>query len=187
MKLKFVSFDPSLSNLGVAFMTYDTDTQALELESIKLVHTEPTKQKTLRKNSDDLDRCRLLHLGMAEACKGRAMAFAEVPHGSQSARAMMSYGACLMLLASCPIPLIQVSESEAKMAAHGRKSATKREMIEWATERYPYANWLTRTVKGKTSYIDANEHPADACAAALAGINTDQFKQATAMFSALSA
>jgi Holliday junction resolvasome RuvABC endonuclease subunit len=183
--LKIVGMDPSLSNFGFAKATLDLDTMTYAIDDLVLVKTENEKDKKLkksvRKNSEDLERARLLYEGMIDACKGSFLAIAEVPVGSQSARAMASYGACIGVLAGCPIPLIQVTPSEVKLAGTGYKSGTKEEMIEWAMNKFPAANWLLTKRLGKMVPVAANEHLADAVGAIEAGIHTDQFKQAIAL------
>jgi hypothetical protein len=183
--IKVVGLDPSLSNFGVAQATIDLDTMAVTITNLRLISTEVEKDKKVRKqvrqNSQDLDRAQILHKGLQEVCDGHWLAIAEVPVGSQSARAMASYGVCIGVLASCPLPLIQVTPGEVKMAGAGVKTATKDEMIEWAMKKHPDANWLTMRRGGVMVPIGKNEHLADAVAAIYAGIETDQFQQMIAM------
>lgn len=180
--MKIVSFDPALSNFGIAQMTYDWNTGKLALDNLILVQTEGSKHKTVRKNSDDLERARQLHRGMIAACEGATVAIAEIPTGTQSARGAMSNGIALGVLASCPLPLIEVSPTEAKMAAVGFKTASKGEMIQWAMAKYPNANWITRKSKGVVVPVNDCEHLADAVAIAHAGIQNEQFKLMAAVF-----
>lgn len=184
-KLKIVSFDPALSNFGIALMTYDVELQSLKLEKLAIVQTEVSHDKRVRKSSDDLERARMLFRGMTDYCKDRVYAIAEVPFGAQSARASMSNGIVVGVLAGCPIPLIQVSPSEVKMASVGIKTATKGEMIEWAMKKHPHKDWLMRKSKGEMVPMNDNEHLADAVAATYAGIKTDQFQQSLAWLRAL--
>ncbi|WP_413464077.1 hypothetical protein [Cupriavidus metallidurans] len=187
MKLKVVGIDPSLKNFGFAIGTIDVETLAVEVQGLVLAKTEPDKKsaKVVRKNSDDLERARILHTALQEHCRDADLAIAEVPVGSQSARAMASYGVCVGVLSSCPIPLIQVTAFEVKLAGFGNKYATKEEMIGWATQAYPVAPWLTVKRAGKLEFTAANEHLADAVAAIHAGIKTDQFQQVLAMHRAM--
>lgn len=185
-----VSFDPSLSNWGICKASIDIDTmQVHAIHDLILVKTTPEKDKTMkklvRKNSEDLERGRALYRGMVEHCKGAAIAIAEVPVGSQSARAMASYGMCCGVLAACPLPLIEVTPNEVKLAAVGHRQAAKEEMIEWGMAKYPLAPWIMKTLKGQQSPTAANEHLADAVAALHAGIETQQFAQAAAMLRGL--
>lgn len=182
MKIKIVGFDPSLSNWGIVKATLDIESLDFTIDDLILVDTEGSKAKQVRKNSDDMERARLLSAGMHSACKGASLAIAEVPVGSQSARAMASYGICLGVLAACPIPLIQVNPTEVKLAAVGIKTATKEEMIEWATTKFPKAPWLTVKRAGIMVATKANEHLADAVGTIFAAFKTDQFKQAIALY-----
>lgn len=185
--IKVVGFDPSLNNFGLAQATLALDDLSIRVDRLILPQTESEGGKQVRKNSDDLRRATVLHAAMVEACEGASFAIAEVPVGSQSARAMASYGICVGVLAGCPIPLIQVSPSEVKLVATGYKNATKDEMIEWAMSKYPYANWIMRKSNGVMKPTAANEHLADAVAAIEAGIKTQQFKQAISILRGLKA
>lgn len=174
--------DPSMSNFGMVKGKYDLDTGEFELTHLKLAETKSdSKNKSVRKNSQDLERARTLCKAMHEFTEGANLVCVEIPVGSQSARAMASYGMCIGILASLDIPLIQVTPTEVKLAATGNKTATKQEMIDWATQFFPDADWIKRTVKGKTTYVAKNEHLADALAAIGAGIETEQFAQIEAV------
>lgn len=184
MKIEIVGIDPALRNLGIAKATLDLDTMEYHVYDLILPQSENEAGKTVRKNSDDLRRARVLYEGMVDACKGASFAIAEVPVGSQSARAMASYGICVGILAACPLPLIEVTPSEVKLAAVGFKTASKEEMIEWAMKKFPDAPWKMRKSKGVMVPVADNEHLADACAAIEAGLKTQQFKQAAAFLRA---
>lgn len=181
--LKVVGVDPALRNFGIVLADLDMETLEFKVTDMRLVKSEGADKKTrkaVRKNSDDLNRAKLLREGFTEACKDAAMAFVEVPVGSQSARAMASYGICIGVLAACPIPMIQLTPTEVKIALANEKTATKEEMIEAAVKAHPYAKWLTRKVKGELQLLADNEHLADAVGAIAAGLKTDEFKAATA-------
>lgn len=186
-KVRIAGLDPSLSNFGIANVLLDLRTMTFEVENLTLICTEPEKDKKLRKvvrkNCEDLDRAQILYKGMVAGTKDAWLAIAEVPVGSQSARAMASYGVCVGVLAACPVPVISVTPTEVKMAGAGTKTATKGEMIEWAMAKYPNANWLTTKRGGVMVPTAANEHLADALAAVEAGIQTDQFQQIVAIVS----
>lgn len=180
--ITLVGLDPSMSNFGMVKGNYDLSTGEFELTHLKLAETKPdSKNKSVRKNSQDLKRATELCIAMHEFTKGATLICVEIPVGSQSARAMASYGMCIGILASLDIPLIQVTPAEVKLAATDKKTATKQEMIDWAVESFPEANWLTRTVKGVKTYVAKNEHLADALAAIAAGLETEQFKQVSAI------
>lgn len=179
-----VGIDPSLNNFGFARGTVNLDSYEVEIENLHLAQpdkADKVTKKVVRKNSDDLRRARHLHKALQEQTKGAHLAIVEVPVGSQSARAMASYGICVGVLASCGIPMIEVTPSEVKLIAVGSKTASKQDMINWAGQMYPDANWLTRKLKGKTVMTNSNEHLADAVAAIHAGVITEQFGMATTM------
>ncbi len=191
--IKIVGCDPSLRNFGFAQATLNVHTLEYTIDNLILVESESENGKTVRKNSDDLRRASNLYQGMINACKGAVLAIAEIPVGSQSSRAMASYGMCVGVLAACPIPLIEVTPAEVKLAAAGykqttgRKQATKENMIEWAMNKHPGANWLLRKLKGNMVPVADNEHLADACGAIEAGIRTSQFQQAIALYRSMAA
>ena len=187
MKLKIVGLDPSLTHTGIAIMEYDVAAAALDVSELRLIVTENQKGKQVRQNSDDLRRAREVVAGIHSACTGALFAVSEVPMGAQSARAALAFGMVIGILANLPVPLIQVSPLEVKMAAVGHRQAAKEEMIAWAVAKHPNAGWLLQDKNGarhKKGDLKAdNEHLADAVAVGEAGILTDQFKQAVAMLS----
>jgi hypothetical protein len=171
MKIEIVGMDPSLNNWGIVVASMDTQTLEVEILSMGITETEPGGAKTVRKNSDDIARARLLTQGMVDACEGATVAFCEVPVGSQSARAMASYGICVGVLGGCPVPLIELTPYEVKLAAVNCKTAAKEEMIEWAVHKHPNAPWPRRGGK----VLAKAEHLADALASIYAGFRTEQF------------
>lgn len=174
------SMDPALANFGVARLNLDLTTLKFTIKDLTLIETESRKGKTVRQNSDDLRRCKEIVTKYHELLKPCIIAFAEIPTGAQSARAMYAFGASVGMIASCPVPLIQVQPTETKLATVGTKTASKEEMIEWASEAYPDAPWLRKAGR----ILGKNEHLADAVAIAHAGIQTDQFRQLLAMWRA---
>jgi Holliday junction resolvasome RuvABC endonuclease subunit len=177
MELNIVGVDPSLSNFGFAIGRLDITTDTLIVDSLKLVETKPeAKTKNVRQSSLDYDRAVGLYAALTETVKDADMIFVEMPVGSQSSRAQTSYGVCIGLIASITdIPVIQVSPSEVKKATVGSNTATKEEMIAWAFERHPDANWkLNKQLKP----LKKMEHVADAVAAIEAGIKSQQYLSA---------
>jgi hypothetical protein len=172
--------DISLSNLGMAKFRYYLTDGYLEAWDARLVTTqaEPKKSK-VRKNSDDLNRCRSLIHGLEEFTSDCRFLFIELPVGSQSARAMASYGACCGIAASIKKPLILVMPLEVK-AITGKNLASKDAMIAWAVKLFPDIPWLRERGKKDGHLVKANEHIADACAAVKAGVLTEPFLNAVA-------
>lgn len=174
-----IGLDPSMSNWGFAKATLDIDTFALSNVELHVAQTKPSNDKKLRKNSDDLARARLLNKEIANRTSGVAISFVEVPHGSQSARSMASYGVCIGLLASIKsFSMIQMSEQQVKLGTLGKKSATKEESIEWAYAKHPEANWPMR---GSKLIKSSAEHMADALCTIYSGIQSEDFQNAIAV------
>lgn len=189
-EIKLLGIDPSLNNLGLAFGRVNLDSFDVSIDKLVLEHpdkADKVTKKTVRKNSDDLRRARCLHKALQQALKEAQIAIVEVPVGSQSARAMASYGICIGVLASCNIPMIEVTPSEVKLVSVGSKTASKAEMIEWAMTMYPDANWKMTKRGGVMVPTNANEHLADAVAAIHAGLLTDQFATSASMMRSMMA
>lgn len=176
-KIKILGIDPSMNNFGYAAATYDLDTGQLEYLGIRLNSPDkPKAKKSVRQNSTDLVLAKNQYTSLQKSTEWPDIICVEIPVGSQTSRAMTSYGLCIGVLASINKPMIQVTPTEVKVAATGNKSATKREMINWAFSQNSSLKWLTRTTNGDNILIDKNEHMADAMAAIKAGISTDEFK-----------
>ena len=181
-KIKVIGFDPSFRNFGFAEAFVNTGNLEIEIEQIHLEQTKGLTQKELkkeriRKNSDDLRCAKQLHRVMYEICKGATFVIAEIPVGSQSARASWTLGAAVGIVSSCQLPIVEVSPLEVKLASVGTKTASKDEIIEWAHDKYPHLDWLTRKLKGEIKLVKKNEHMADAIASIHAGVGTPAFKQ----------
>lgn len=179
--IKIVGVDISLCNIGICKATIMQD-DSIYVEKVSLIHPDKSgyNKKQVRRNSDDLRRMRWLHDELHKSIEGCDIIAVEIPVGSQSARSMVSYGGCLGVLASIKKPLIEVTPSEVKLAGVGTKTASKEEMIQWATTKHPNAGWKIVTRKGVKSYAKDNEHASDALAAIYAALETDQLKTSMA-------
>lgn len=182
--MNIAAIDPSLAHFGMAKLDYRPsrakqlgEEHLFHVLELKLIDTEKDKGKAVRRNSDDLRRSREIIDALEHFTKDCEFVFAEIPSGAQNARAAFAFGIVVGILAGIRIPLIQVQPLETKKATVGTKTASKADMIEWATTRYPDAPWIKRA--GKLTL--ANEHLADAIAIAHAGVLTDQFKQISAL------
>lgn len=173
--------DPSLRNWGLASGLLNLDTYQLQIQNLSLVNPVLSTHKQVRQNSQDLESARQLYAGAMDICKGAQAVFVEVPVGSQSARAMASYGVCVGVLGALRaqgIPFFEVTPTEVKVSACGSKTATKTQMIQWATQCHPEAPWPTYQNRGESLVSEAKaEHLADAVAAIYAGMNCNPFKQ----------
>ena len=193
MKVRAVGIDAAFSNMGFAQVVIDTERSDLvgriQCVGLTLAQTEKesgTTRKPVRVSSDRLRRANELKAALVAACEGCAFAFVEVPSGTQSAQAAFSLGIAVGVLASCPIPIIEVSPMEVKAAIAGRrvkKGASKADIIDWAFAIWPEAPWLRATTKGTSKgrslpagrLLADNEHLADAMASVVAGIATPAF------------
>lgn len=176
-RILVAGLDPAFKNWGIARAWLNLQTLDIEVINLRLVQTEKRSGKDVRVNSDDLRRARELREAMLETTSDCAVIFAEIPSGSQSARSNMGFGIAIGVIAGAPANVIEVQPIEAKLASVGRKTASKDDMIAWATENYPHPDWLTRKFKGEVLFTNDNEHLADAIAIIKAGIKTVQFQQ----------
>lgn len=185
--IKIAGIDPSLRNTGVALGEYNLATGAWGVSRVAIVQTERRVGKQVRQNSDDYRCARELIRGTNKLLDehGTSFVFAELPTGAQSARAMFSFGLVTAIVAGLHPPLIQVQPREVQQAVLGRAGKNKEAIIEWAVARFPGAGWLTRRLKGEVKLLADNEHPADACAAIAAGVETVEFAQALALAAGL--
>lgn len=182
MKIPVVGMDPSLRNWGLAEAELCLQTGVLTTPRLSLVQTKDLQGKQVRQNSSDLYLAeQLAEFALASAKRSKAV-FVEVPVGSQSARAMASYGVCVGVLGAIRavgIPLIEVTATESKLVFTGNRNATKREMIDRAVKLYPEANFPTS--RGKV--VDKAEHLADAIAAIHSGVRTPLFQNLMRLYS----
>lgn len=184
--IKVVGLDPSLRNWGIAQgNVVPGQPSTLQIDHVQVINPDLPKGKQVRQNSLDLESAKQLCEGAMKAAEGAQAIFVEVPVGSQSARAMASYGVCVGVLGSLRamgIPIFEVTPSEVKLAGPGRATATKLQMIEWAMNRHPEANWPTYTQKGKVLVNTSKaEHQADATATIHAGMASNIFQQLLSM------
>lgn len=177
MIIPVVGLDPSLTHWGTARAYLDLATGFLSNPELDVIMPLVVKTKQVRVNSKDLSRAEQLFAPVYEICAGAKAVFVECPVGSQSARAMASYGICVGVLGSLRalgIPIIEVTALDSKQCLTGNRNAGKNEMIQSAVEQYPNANWPKQRGRIITSKA---EHMADAIAAIHSGVQTDTFKQ----------
>lgn len=187
--VRVAGLDGSLRNFGGAIMSFDTDDPkgTLKVENLFLAKTTNSKNKQVRASSDNLARAQSIREVVHPALEGCAAVFVEVPSGGQSYAAVLGFGIVIGLYASLPIDPIEVSPSETKLAAVGTKSASKEEIIDWAVEKFPDAEWLLTKRKGQMVPIKDNEHLADSVAIVHAGIDTPSFKNTLKLMQSMQA
>jgi Holliday junction resolvasome RuvABC endonuclease subunit len=194
-----VGIDAAFSNMGLArveiqaWMAVNAWGVTATPTEFRLLQTAREDHKQVRKSSDNLRRAQELHRGLHEFIQGAQFVFVEIPHGGAlSASAASALGMAVGILASIPIPVIEVTPTEVKEAVSGRRKGaqpSKAEMIAWAAKKWPGAPWLRHERAGgagKSTWragdlLASNEHLADAMAAVEAGIITPEFKRALAL------
>lgn len=170
-----VGIDMAFANMGLARARIDGD--VITGLDLALVTTVSVDTKVVRKSSNELRRAAELVEALRAFCSGADFAIAEVPSGSQSAGAARALGIAVGVLAACPIPIIEVSQREVKLASVGTPTATKPEMIQWAVSRWPALPWLRVRRKGALALTASNEHLADAMATIAAGVRTAEYSK----------
>lgn len=175
--MKLLGLDPSLRNWGYSLGSYDPASKSLTIDTVGVIQPNLPKGKQNRVNSLDLESAEQLFTGSLPLMNRADAVFVEVPVGSQTARAMASYGICVGVLGAlrgCDCPFFLVTPASVKIHSSGIKNATKDEMIEWAIKAHPEAPWPMH--HGSISKAKA-EHMADATAAIYAGLQDTSFKQ----------
>lgn len=187
--IRIAGIDPSLRNTGIALADFNLHSGDWKVDRVAIIQTQSEAGKTVRRNSDDYRCARELINGTNRILKQEDVrfVFAELPTGAQSARAAFAFGMTTAIMAGLLPPLIQVLPREVQIAVLGKAGKDKGSIIKWAMGMWPDAGWLTTKRAGKMVPTLANEHPADACAAIAAGVQTPQFAQAMALAAGLRA
>lgn len=178
-KIKVAGLDPSMSNWGIALGELDLKEAYLDITSVHLVHPNKLKKSKERQNAKDVFLAQDLYEQNMQLLKDVDIIFAELPIGSQSARAMASYGICLGVVGALNISLnkqiIQVTPMDVKKVV-GNNNPSKLDMINWAMDEHPETDFPTYK-QGGIHYISATkaEHMADAIAAIHAGCKQQSF------------
>ena len=161
--------------MAEAFLDLSTGILSTPLGSI--IEPRDLQGKNIRVNMNDQWLAEQLAVPVIAACKRARAIFVEVPVGSQSARAMASYGICVGILGAVRalgIPYFQVTAAENKRLFTGNPNATKKQMIKQLIKYYPEIILPQGQTKG--SIGDKSEHIADAIASIHSGVNTTEFR-----------
>jgi len=184
--IKIVGIDPSLRNWGWVHGFYNIENNTVDYTRLGICSTKSDNQnKQVRNNSKDLVRAENIFTKIYHEIKTAKIIFVEVPHGSQTARAMASYGICIGILGSLKamdINIIEVTANEVKIAHDLPSKTSKSVIIDKVSSKYPHLNWPTY-IKDGQQVITKNkaEHMADAIGAVEAGIETNMFKNLLAL------
>lgn len=186
-----LGIDPSLNNTGLSVVDIDIDSMKIAgVRRILMASTDRQTGKTVRKSSDDLRRAQSIIADIRGQIRehGVRIVAAEIPSGAQSASAAFANGLCVGCIASIRIPVVQVSPLETKMATVGSKTASKADIIRWALDRWPDADWVTGSRANDWDIQNAegrhltkvNEHMADALAIVEAALLTPEMRMVAA-------
>lgn len=177
MKIPVLGMDPSLRHWGLSEADLDLSDGVLDTPLGSVIEPKDLQGKNIRVNMNDQWLAEQLAVPVIAACKKAKAIFVEVPVGSQSARAMASYGICVGILGAVRalgIPYFQVTATENKRLFTGNPNATKKQMINALIGFYP--NIILPQGSTKGSIGDKSEHIADATASIHSGVNTTEFR-----------
>lgn len=181
MIIPVLGMDPSFLHWGLAEGNLDLLTGILTITNLEVIEPLELGGKQIRVNSNDQWKAEQIAARVIPAVQGAKVIFAEVPVGSQSARAMAGYGICVGILGSIRAmghSLIEVTATEVKVALANDKNATKKQMITAATALYPAANFPSHGGK----ITNKAEHAADAIGTIHAGAITPVFQNLMRLF-----
>jgi Holliday junction resolvasome RuvABC endonuclease subunit len=151
--LKLVGIDAALNNQGVVVAYYG----GKQLKITKIAHLSYPRNPKLTKSRADVIRIKLISNDLRKLIRGADYVMAELVSGSRSASGAWALGAAMGILASLPCDIIWVTPLEVKKAT-GNPKATKKDMIVWATTKYPNLDWPTYNGRIRASA----EHVCDA-------------------------
>lgn len=177
--IKVAGMDPSMSNWGLAIGTYNTLTDELTFDELLVVKPVINRDKKVRASTRDIQRAETLFYSVMDKIQDIHLVVAETPIAGQDSRSCVNYAMCNSLIAAMNVlreyPIIEVSPYDVKGVV--RKGAQKSDMIAWALDQHPEAQWKTRILKGlRTIVVGHAEHVSDAIAAFYAGSKTKSFK-----------
>lgn len=178
--MKIVGIDPSLRNWGMVKVTYNPILNQVYVNTSKLIQPKQL-EKANRTNEKDVYSASQLYSFSKEFIDKDVDAICiEVPTGSQSSRAMASYGTCVGVIGSLHdlgIPIIQVTPTEVKKVT-GDRVADKKDIIEWVMNKHPEYQLPMQKKQGmKEPIYTKAEHLADALLAVYAALDKPTFKQ----------
>lgn len=155
--LKVIAFDPSFNNWGYSFGLLDKN--GLTITDTGVLKNKPDKAKR-NQNLKDYDRCKELSQSITTLIRGCDLLCVELPVGSQSSRAMVSYAVCVALTATLDIDTQICTPHEVKRFV-GSNTASKDDVINWVKQKHPHLDLSTKTKA---------EHIADSIVAMYVGL-----------------
>lgn len=132
-----LGIDPSMSNFGLAKGVFKDTLSITDTHVIR--SKEVIKVKGDYKNEHDIAIAKNIYQQLSPWLKDVDIVCIEVPVGSQSARAMVSYGICVALIATICAKhhhVIRITPNQVKQKV-GNKKATKDDVIAWVKDKHP--------------------------------------------------
>ena len=177
-RIRITGLDLTLSNMGWC-RCFWSEQDGLCIEDAGLTQTkkvDKAQRKLVSVQEDLFARAMTMKTALDSVIADADIVMSEVPTGAaQSPSAIWSFGITVGLLTSVP-RLIRVLPDAAKNAALGRKTGTKKEMIEWAVKQYPDTPWIKDRGRPNGRITNDNEHIADAIGVVHAGLLTQRFQ-----------
>ena len=170
MLIDILGLDPSLRNWGIALAKYNTQTNKLIILEGRVLQFKPNKKQ--KQNIQDLSTAEYLYKELMPAFRYVDIISAELPHGSQSSRAMVSYALCIGVLGYLKHTnpnVIPITPKQVKDLV-GSPTASKEDVINWVKDKHPeILTWLPQSNA-------KSEHICDAIVSIHVMLNTQQFK-----------
>ena len=170
MLIHFLTLDPSLRNMGLATGVIHTQSDIINIHHTDVIKTKPNPQD--KQNIQDMTTAYELFTGLKPLVEQADIIFVELPNGSQSSRAMVSYAVCVALIGALHYynkNIIPITPQQVKKFITQQTQVTnpqKQDVINWVQSQYPT---LKLTIKSKA------EHIADAITAMHVGLTTPQY------------
>lgn len=196
--IRLLGLDPSLTSTGWSVLEIDTDKREIvNVVAMGTIKTAPTKNKKMRKSSDDLARAKSIAQGLGQVIKEHniKLAASEIPSGAQSASAAKAFGIVIGLLGWLPVPILEVTPREVKLAACDSAVADKEDIMRWAltvTEGTPvHMEWKTGRknefeIEHDGKYLAKTmEHQADSIAVGHTAAKGEEFRNIAGVLASL--
>lgn len=181
-----LGLDPGMASVGWAVMRLYRDGAIEFVKAGVLATAKSDKKLSVRSTDDNFRRAReistFFHSIAGEydvrAVAAEAMSFPR--SSSVAAKMAMCWGALSMLtVVRDPLPLLQATPQEIKVAVCGAKSASKEEVQAALIKQFPALEVELAALKKAH-----REHPADACGAVMSVLATAEIRTLRAMLPA---
>lgn len=175
--LNIVGFDPSLTHWGMSKGIYENQ---LHITEVGLIIPDVPKIKGMRQGEKDIIAASQLYTEAHAFAEGADIICIEVPTGSQSARAMVSYAVCITVISTFyaqDATIVAVTPQEAKNHV-GNPKATKSDVIHWIQQKHPEIVFPTYKRNGELRISESQaEHMADSVLAIHTAMSKSRFHE----------